>query len=81
MRGFDGASATFIAGKTGWIILDPLTATGTAKAILASTGLGPFRLRGGPSQGVRRAELNHRACGRHPATKLITKITKLAKAS
>ena len=34
VRGFDGANATFIAGKTGWIVIDPLTATETAKAAL-----------------------------------------------
>jgi alkyl sulfatase BDS1-like metallo-beta-lactamase superfamily hydrolase len=34
VRGFDAANATFIAGKTGWIVIDPLTATETAKAAL-----------------------------------------------
>jgi alkyl sulfatase BDS1-like metallo-beta-lactamase superfamily hydrolase len=34
VRGFDGANATFIAGKTGWIVIDPLTAAETAKAAL-----------------------------------------------
>lgn len=34
VRGFDIANATFIAGKTGWIVIDPLTSTETAKAAL-----------------------------------------------
>ena len=34
VRGFDVANVTFIAGKTGWIVIDPLTATETAKAAL-----------------------------------------------
>lgn len=34
VRGFDLANATFIAGKTGWIVIDPLTASETAKAAL-----------------------------------------------
>jgi alkyl sulfatase BDS1-like metallo-beta-lactamase superfamily hydrolase len=34
VRGFDAANATFIKGKTGWIVIDPLTATETAKAAL-----------------------------------------------
>jgi alkyl sulfatase BDS1-like metallo-beta-lactamase superfamily hydrolase len=34
VRGFDAANATFIAGKTGWIVIDPLTVTETAKAAL-----------------------------------------------
>lgn len=34
VRGFDLANATFIAGKTGWIVIDPLTAAETAKAAL-----------------------------------------------
>ena len=34
VRGLDAANATFIAGKTGWIVIDPLTATETAKAAL-----------------------------------------------
>ncbi|MCR5877121.1 alkyl/aryl-sulfatase [Phenylobacterium sp. J367] len=34
VRGFDIANATFIAGKTGWIVIDPLTATETARAAL-----------------------------------------------
>jgi alkyl sulfatase BDS1-like metallo-beta-lactamase superfamily hydrolase len=35
VRGFDLANATFIKGKTGWIVLDPLTALETARAALA----------------------------------------------
>ena len=31
VRGFDLANATFIAGKTGWIVIDPLTSAETAK--------------------------------------------------
>jgi len=34
VRGFDLANVTFIAGKTGWIVIDPLTAAETAKAAL-----------------------------------------------
>ena len=32
VRGFDIANMTFIRGKTGWIVIDPLTAPETAKA-------------------------------------------------
>lgn len=32
VRGFDLASITFIRGKTGWIVFDPLTAAETARA-------------------------------------------------
>lgn len=32
VRGFDLANITFIKGKTGWIVFDPLTCTETAKA-------------------------------------------------
>lgn len=35
VRGFDLANMTVIAGKTGWIIVDPLTTVETAKAALA----------------------------------------------
>lgn len=38
VRGFDAANATFIAGRTGWIVIDPLTATETAKAALDLVG-------------------------------------------
>ena len=34
VRGFDLANITFIKGKTGWIIFDPLTAKETARAAL-----------------------------------------------
>ncbi|MGA0607641.1 alkyl/aryl-sulfatase [Phenylobacterium sp. VNQ135] len=34
VRGFDLANATFIAGKSGWIVIDPLTSAETAKAAL-----------------------------------------------
>lgn len=34
VRGFDLANATFIAGETGWIVIDPLTSAETAKAAL-----------------------------------------------
>ena len=34
VRGFDIANATFIAGKTGWIVVDCLTSKETAKAAL-----------------------------------------------
>ncbi|RLD87051.1 MAG: alkyl/aryl-sulfatase [Bacteroidetes bacterium] len=34
VRGFDLANITFIKGKTGWIVFDPLTAKETAKAAL-----------------------------------------------
>ena len=34
VRGFDAANATFIAGKTGWVVIDPLTSVETAKAAL-----------------------------------------------
>ena len=34
VRGFDLANITFIKGKTGWIIFDPLTAAETARAAL-----------------------------------------------
>jgi len=32
VRGFDLANITFIKGKTGWIVFDPLTAAETARA-------------------------------------------------
>jgi len=35
IRGYDLANITFIKGKTGWIIFDPLTAKETARAALA----------------------------------------------
>ena len=35
VRGFDVSNITFIAGATGWIIIDPLTSTEVAKAALA----------------------------------------------
>lgn len=34
IRGFDLANITFVKGKTGWIIFDPLTAAETARAAL-----------------------------------------------
>jgi alkyl sulfatase BDS1-like metallo-beta-lactamase superfamily hydrolase len=34
VRGFDLANITFIQGETGWIVIDPLTTTETAKAAL-----------------------------------------------
>lgn len=34
VRGFDISNATFIAGKTGWIVIDPLTSAEAAKAAL-----------------------------------------------
>ena len=34
VRGFDLANVTFIAGQTGWIVIDPLTSTETARAAL-----------------------------------------------
>lgn len=34
IRGFDLANMTFIKGNTGWIIIDPLTVPGTAKAAM-----------------------------------------------
>lgn len=34
VRGFDLANATFIAGKSGWIVIDPLTSAETARAAL-----------------------------------------------
>ena len=34
VRGFDLANATFIAGETGWIVIDPLTSAEAAKAAL-----------------------------------------------
>jgi alkyl sulfatase BDS1-like metallo-beta-lactamase superfamily hydrolase len=34
VRGFDLANITFIKGKTGWIVFDPLTAKETARAAL-----------------------------------------------
>jgi alkyl sulfatase BDS1-like metallo-beta-lactamase superfamily hydrolase len=35
VRGFDLANATFIRGRTGWVVIDPLTTTETAAAALA----------------------------------------------
>ena len=32
VRGFDLANVTFVRGKTGWIVFDPLTASETARA-------------------------------------------------
>lgn len=34
VRGFDLANVTFIAGRTGWIVIDPLTSAETARAAL-----------------------------------------------
>ena len=34
VRGFDLADISFVRGKTGWIVIDPLTATETARAAL-----------------------------------------------
>ncbi|MBL8774051.1 MAG: MBL fold metallo-hydrolase [Phenylobacterium sp.] len=34
VRGFDIANVTFVAGKTGWIVIDPLTVVETARAAL-----------------------------------------------
>ena len=34
VRGFDAANITFIQGDTGWIVIDPLTTSETAKAAL-----------------------------------------------
>ncbi len=34
-RGYDISNITFIAGETGWIIIDPLTVEATARACLA----------------------------------------------
>eukprot|EP01035_Chromulina_nebulosa_P034815 gene34815-46763_t len=34
VRGFDISNVTFIAGKTGWIVIDPLTSSEVAKAAL-----------------------------------------------
>jgi alkyl sulfatase BDS1-like metallo-beta-lactamase superfamily hydrolase len=34
-RGYDISNVTFIAGDTGWIVVDPLTTDGTARACLA----------------------------------------------
>lgn len=34
VRGFDISNATFIAGKTGWIVIDPLTSSEVGKAAL-----------------------------------------------
>jgi len=34
VRGFDLANITFVKGKTGWIVFDPLTAAETARAAL-----------------------------------------------
>ncbi|HEY8616480.1 alkyl/aryl-sulfatase [Phenylobacterium sp.] len=34
VRGFDIANVTFVAGRTGWIVIDPLTAAETARAAL-----------------------------------------------
>ncbi len=34
VRGFDISNATFIAGKTGWIVIDPLTSSEVARAAL-----------------------------------------------
>jgi len=35
VRGFDVSNVTFIKGKTGWIVIDPLTTAETAKAALS----------------------------------------------
>jgi alkyl sulfatase BDS1-like metallo-beta-lactamase superfamily hydrolase len=35
VRGFDLSNITFVEGATGWIVIDPLTATATAAAALA----------------------------------------------
>lgn len=42
-RGYDISNITFIAGSTGWVIVDPLTSTATARACLelANDHLGP----------------------------------------
>ena len=35
VRGYDISNVTFVAGATGWIVIDPLTAASTARAALA----------------------------------------------
>jgi alkyl sulfatase BDS1-like metallo-beta-lactamase superfamily hydrolase len=42
-RGYDISNITFIAGATGWVVIDPLTSTATARACLelANSHLGP----------------------------------------
>ena len=35
VRGFDLANVTFVQGDTGWVVIDPLTSTDTARAALA----------------------------------------------
>ena len=50
VRGFDLANVTFVKGKTGWIVFDPLTAAELARAIgvrvytigVGTTGMAPF---------------------------------------
>ncbi len=46
VRGFDLANITFIQGDTGWIIIDPLTSTETARAALdlINNQLGPRKV-------------------------------------
>jgi len=46
VRGFDLANITFIAGETGWIVIDPLTSTETARAAfdLVTEHLGERRI-------------------------------------
>ncbi|OWY61890.1 hypothetical protein B7486_61370, partial [cyanobacterium TDX16] len=34
VRGFDLANVTFVEGETGWVVIDPLTSTDTARAAL-----------------------------------------------
>ena len=38
VRGFDLAQTTFVRGKTGWIVIDPLTTAEPARAALAPGG-------------------------------------------
>ncbi len=47
LRGFDLSNMTLIAGETGWIVVDPLTATETAAAAMAfaNAGLGERPIR------------------------------------
>jgi len=43
VRGFDVSNVTFIAGKTGWIVIDPLTSAEAAKATSPTRSSAPGR--------------------------------------
>jgi hypothetical protein len=63
VRGFDLANISFIKGKTGWIVIDPLTVKETARAALQFVNETAGRAPGG---GRDHLPLPRRSLRRHP---------------